>query len=428
MRTILGACAVAALVGSSAAAPAAAQPRQRVTLTQAVAIAAAQSPVLQAARDDYRLAQLDVDFERTPLAPSVAGLVTVQRLQSPIGGTSSTALQGQLQQLVFDGGRVLARVRSARFAQDAAGGTYQRAAQLLTFTVAQAYYGALEARATVQLARQIVRQDQTQEALIRAQIQAGTASRLDQATAHLPTAQALVQLARAQGQQSASEATFDNVLGLRTDAGAEPIDDPAAGTANSLIPNGTVDVATAITRALALRPDYRAAERTIAAARENLRAARLGRTPQIAGNAALGAMSSGLGGSGLSGSGSIGATISIPIFDQGITRVQSAQAVVQLDRAQAVSRQNELTVELEVRQALAALISARTALTEAQAELQGAQTVLAGTQEQYRAGVTTLPLLLNAQAGLTLAENDRLAAIYALRRAEQTYLFALGDV
>ena len=81
-----------------------------------------------------------------------------------------------------------------------------------------------------------------------------------------------------------------------------------------------------------------------------------------------------------------------------------------------------------MRQALAALISARTALTEAQAELQGAQTVLAGTQEQYRAGVTTLPLLLNAQAGLTLAENDRLAAIYALRRAEQTYLFALGDV
>ncbi|MDQ6941088.1 MAG: TolC family protein, partial [Candidatus Eremiobacteraeota bacterium] len=77
---------------------------------------------------------------------------------------------------------------------------------------------------------------------------------------------------------------------------------------------------------------------------------------------------------------------------------------------------------------LATLISARTALTEAQAELSGAQTVLAGTQEQYRAGVTTLPLLLNAQAGLTLAENERLSAIYALRRAEQSYLFALGDI
>jgi outer membrane protein len=429
MRMVLGAFAVAAGLGLSAASPAFAQPPQRVTLAQAVAIAAAQSPVLQAARDDYRLAELNVDFERTPLAPSVAGLVTVQRSQTAVGGTSSTALQGELKHLVYDGGRVLARVRSARFSQDAAGGTYRRAAQLLTFTVAQAYYGALEARATVQLARQIVKQDQTQEALIRAQIQAGTASRLDQATAHLPTAQALVQLARAQGQQSATQAAFDNVLGLRADAGAEPVDDPAAGTANSLIPAGTLDVATAITRALALRPDYRAGERTIDAARESVRAARLARSPQISGSAGLGATSSGFaGGSGLSGVGTIGATISIPLFDQGITRVQSAQAVVQLDRAQAVSRQNELAVELDVRQALATLISARTALTEAQAELSGAQTVLAGTQEQYRAGVTTLPLLLNAQAGLTLAENERLSAIYALRRAEQNYLFALGDI
>jgi len=54
--------------------------------------------------------------------------------------------------------------------------------------------------------------------------------------------------------------------------------------------------------------------------------------------------------------------------------------------------------------------------------------VLSGTQEQYRAGVTTLPLLLNAQAGLTQAENDRLTATYALHQAEQSYLFALGDL
>ena len=428
MRKFLGALAAAAGLGSCAASPAFAQP-QRVTLAQAVAIAAAQSPVLQAARDDYRIAQLNVDFERTPLAPNVAGVLTVQRSQTAFGGTSSsTDLRGELQQLVFDGGRVLARIRSAQFSQDAAAGTYRRSAQLLTFTVAQAYYGALEACATVQLARQIVKQDQTQEALIRAQIQAGTASRLDQATAHLPTAQALVQLALAQGQESATQATFDNVLGLRADAGAEPVDDPAAGAANSLIPQGTLDVATAIARALALRPDYIAGERTIDAARESLRAARLGRSPQISGNAALGATSGFAVGNGLNGVSTIGATVSIPIFDHGITRVQSAQAAVQLDCARAVARQNELAVELQVRQALATLISARTALTEAQAELSGAQTVLAGTQEQYRAGVTTLPLLLNAQAGLTLAENDRLSAIYALRRAEQSYLFALGDI
>ena len=45
----------------------------------------------------------------------------------------------------------------------------------------------------------------------------------------------------------------------------------------------------------------------------------------------------------------------------------------------------------------------------------------------YRAGVTTLPLLLNAQVGLTQAETDELNAVYGLRQAEQTYLYALGE-
>ncbi|MHB1551821.1 MAG: TolC family protein, partial [Vulcanimicrobiaceae bacterium] len=64
---------------------------------------------------------------------------------------------------------------------------------------------------------------------------------------------------------------------------------------------------------------------------------------------------------------------------------------------------------------------------ETQAELNTAQEVLKATQAQYRAGVTTLPLLLNAQVGLTQAETDRLNAVYALRQAEQTYAYALGE-
>jgi outer membrane protein len=244
----------------------------------------------------------------------------------------------------------------------------------------------------------------------------------------LPIAQALVQLARAQGQSSAAAAQFDNVLGLRADASAQPVDDPNAANAGSTLSGETLDVSVAISRALVRRPDYIGGLRTVDAARESVRAARLGRSPQISGTASLGTASVFANGTGLSGSGSIGATLSVPIFDQGLTRVQTAQAVVGLDRAQAVLRQTELGVELDVRQALATLVSARTALTEAQSELSVAQTALSGTQEQYRGGFTTLSLLLLAQSKLTQAENDRLSAAYALRQAEQAYLFALGDL
>jgi outer membrane protein len=428
VRKAFGALAAAIGLCLSVAAPAFAQTPQDVTLAQAVAIAAAKSPVLQAARDDYQLAQLSVDLARTPLAPDITANATVLRQQTAFGGTSTNSLTGQLQQLFFDGGRVLAQVRAAQFSQVAAAGTYQRAAQQLTFNVAQAYYNALAARAGVQLAQQILKQGQTQEALIRAQVQAGTTSRLDLVTARLPIAQALVQLARAQGQSTAAAAQFDNVLGLRADASAQPVDDPNAANAGSTLSGETLDVSIAIARALLRRPDYISGERSVDAARESVRAARLGRSPQISGTASLGTASVFANGTGLSGSGSIGATLTVPVFDQGITRVQTAQAVVGLDRAQAVLRQTELGVELDVRQALATLVSARTALTEAQSELSVAQTALSGTQEQYRAGFSTLSLLLLAQSNLTQAENDRLSAAYALRQAEQAYLFALGDI
>ncbi len=83
-------------------------------------------------------------------------------------------------------------------------------------------------------------------------------------------------------------------------------------------------------------------------------------------------------------------------------------------------------MQLNVQQAVVNLVSAYAALTETNAELAQAQTVLRSTQAQYRAGVTTLPLLLNAQVGLTQALTDEVTAAYAVRQAEQTMLYAEG--
>jgi outer membrane protein TolC len=83
-------------------------------------------------------------------------------------------------------------------------------------------------------------------------------------------------------------------------------------------------------------------------------------------------------------------------------------------------------VQLNVKQALVALVSAKSALSSADVELYEAQVVLKSTQAQYRAGVTTLPLLLNAQVGLTQALSDQTTSVYTLRQAEQAFLYAEG--
>jgi outer membrane protein TolC len=179
-------------------------------------------------------------------------------------------------------------------------------------------------------------------------------------------------------------------------------------------------------RATAFRPDLTAQQYAVVSSRESLRAARLGTFPNLSGSADYGTASTDSSGGSFRNSGSVGVKLTIPIYDQGITRAQTEQAQGQLDKANAQYVITLLGIQLNVKQALVNLVSAYAALDQTNAELAKAQDVLRATQAQYRAGVTTLPLLLNAQVGITQALTDEVTAVYTVRQAEQTLLFAEG--
>ncbi len=402
----------------------------QVTLAQAIAVAAARSPALRIAADTYRLTGANVTISATPYQPNVAGAVSaIVGSNNPTAQAPTENLAGVgLTQLVYDGGHVMAQIRAARAAQAAGAGTLARSAQQIAFTVAQTYYNAVEARAAVQLALRIVDQDRAQENLIRAQIDAGVASRVDLATAQIPTEQALVQVARARGQDVVARAAFDNAMGLHADAGVEPIDDATSETSASLISNEPASYDAAVAHAMMNRPDYESAEQTLAAAKQTLRAARTLSSPQVSLVANAGVAAFPGSGSGTLPNNYVGAAVALPFYDQGVRNAQSAATSIEVDQQGAVVTQTELAVESDVRQALGSLDGARNALVQTESELRTAQEVLADTQIQYRAGITNLALLLNAQSGLTQAQTDRLGAVFALRQAEQSYLFALGDL
>ncbi len=413
-----------------------------IALPQAIAIAAARSPVLAIARSDFRLTQLSVDLARTGIYPNLSATASDTRSygarNSSTGGssvstgtfgsgTTSEGVNATLKQFILDGGKVIGEIRQAESNRLAGAGTYERSLQTLAFNVAQAYYNALQAQAATQLAVQVVHQNEVQESLVTAQLRAGTASRVDLATAQLPTAQARVALVRAQGNELSAVAAFANQMGLDASALVAPINDTPADPTASLLPQQLHDYDLAVARALLERPDYLSAQYAAQAAAYNLRAQRAGLLPSLNGTASYGSNSTSATGTDFRPSGSIGVALSIPIFDQGVTRVQIAQAQTELDIANSQLDETKLGVELSVRQALVGLVSAEAALGQAQAELSKGQEILRATQAQYKAGVTTLPLLLNAQVGLTQAETDELSAVYLLRQAEQAYLFALGE-
>jgi outer membrane protein TolC len=428
---------------------------QVVTLQQAILIAYARSPLLAEARAQVAIATAPVGLAQSALFPAITGVASSSRsyrqaegvtvtgatpspTSTPAGSgaagpayTTSNGLNAQLSQLIFDGGRVAAEIRGARATQYASIATYQRELQTVAYNAATAYYNALTAQRQTQVDLATVRLDQVQENLVTAQIRAGTAARTDLYTAQLPTAQARVAVVRAQASAAVALATFANALGLDADVAVQPKDDVPAlsATSGTLAVNPafpTPSYAAALTRAIALRPDLVSAQQNVVSFQQNLRAARLGNFPSINASAAYGTNSTDISGGTYRNSGSAGLTLTVPIYDRGVTRAQTEQAQGQLDNAVAQLVAAQQGIQLNVRSALFNLVAAYAALDQTNAELTQAQQVLLSTEAQYRAGVTTLPLLLNAQVGITTALTDEVNAAYAVRQAEQALLYAEG--
>jgi outer membrane protein TolC len=197
-----------------------------------------------------------------------------------------------------------------------------------------------------------------------------------------------------------------------------------------------------------LRPDYIAATYTVQSDRENLRFAKLARFPVLAAAASDGVSRTFIdcvtttavnidgthipgssacpGLNGWSNDKSVGLSLSIPIYDQGVTNNNVAQAASQLDQAIASLNLTRLTVESDVRSALATLISSRASLVQARSELTSAQVSLDATQAQYRVGATTILNVVTAEANLSTAQSGYITALYGVQTAEQNYLFAMG--
>jgi outer membrane protein TolC len=410
---------------------------QVVSLDQAVAIGFARSPLLASARATVLIDTAPVDLAKTAVLPSISGTASTghdyaQSGSSSVrqtGGTSvvSNTLGLTLSELIFDGGKIANELRAAKATQSGAISTYKRELQTVAYNVANAYYAALAAQRATQVANETVRLNQVNADLVAAQIAAGTTARSDLLTAELPVAQARVALVKDQGAELSAQAAFVNAMGLDANTYVLPQDDGNVLAGASGAPQVTVPTyEVAIARAYMLRPDFYAQQYAIASSQANLKAAKLGLFPNLNGSGSYGTDSTDPNGGTFRNSGSIGLTLSVPIFDKGVTHSQVVQAQGQLDAAVAALETTREGIQLNVKQTLVSLVSAGATFDQTQTELANAREVLQATQAQYAAGVTTLPLLLNAEVGLTQALVDQVTAVYTLRQAEAAFLYAEG--
>ncbi len=410
-----------------------------ISLEQAIDIAVVQSPAFASQRAQYRAIYAKYGAEKGALFPSVSGSAGITRNYGSngngnsggggnLGGSTMITTENarvNLTQLIYDGGRVIAGIHSAKESDIAGKDTLVRQLQTLAYNVATAYYGVLQANATVSADALLVRQFETQEKNTTAQIRAGAAARSDLAAAQFQTAQARGALISAQGAAIAAQSTFATTLGLDADTAVTP--QPLSSNPPQV---KTFTYDQSLAQALTLRPDYLAAIHTVDSSEANLRFAKLARFPSISANASDGTSRTLLNSPPVatpySATGSIGATITIPIYDQGLTNYNVALAASQLDQANAALQSTKLTVESDVRGALANLVSARASLTQTQAELNSAQVTFEATQARYHVGAATITDIVTAQANYATAERDYVNALYNERTAEERYTYAMG--
>jgi outer membrane protein len=432
-----------------------------VTVQQAVKIAVALSPVFASENAQWAEIHARYTASKQALLPGVNGTAQIGNqystqgfgINGPGGGvvpTTSPIPTGQptgsgglgsgssgrttsesatinLQQLIFDGGRTIANIHSAKYADYAGRATLLRDLQTLAFNVATTYYAVLQDNATVTADAQLVKEFEVNEAAVVAQIKNGAAARSDLAAAQFQTAQSRGNLVTAQGSAIAAQSTFNTTLGLDADAQAVP------KQISQQAPQSNPTYAMSLKRAFLLRPDFLSTNYTVTSDQENLRYAKLARFPILTGAASYGVTrtlsspyTNAYNTNETSNDKAIGLTLTVPIYDQGVTNYNVALAAATLDTANANYNQTRLQVESDVRSALANLISARALLVQTNSELNAARVSLDATQAQYKVGATTIINVVTAEANLATAQADNIQAIYGVQNAQQNYLYATG--
>lgn len=420
-------------------------PPLRLTFGDAVRLAAAQSPAVQAARQRVAQAEARVVQRRADLLPNLSAAAVQSGHtfntatfgiefptapgQKPLfdpngqveGPVKLLDIRGKVQANLFDFA-ALARIRSARTAVSAVNADVSNKAEQAAALAASGYVRTLRAQALVsaRAADSVLAAELLQ--IARDQLQAGVGIGLDVTRAQSQLAASRAQLLSARNERDRAALDLTRVLGLP--AGTPVI--IADSLAALALPDGTVDEAAAVAEALRSRADLRAIDAQVAATRQAVNAIRAERLPSLGVVADQGVI--GKNASHLLNTYTWGVQLSLPIFDgfRREGRVQEQQAVAgELD-----VRRRDLAAQaaIEVRGALLDIGAGRELVAAAQERLRFATQELSQARERFQAGVAGNADVITASLSLNAARTQLVDALAALQGARVSLARAQGHV
>ncbi|AHG89974.1 outer membrane efflux protein [Gemmatirosa kalamazoonensis] len=446
------ALSAAALVAGRAASPAslAAQtpttPHDTMlTLGQAARLAARQSAAVLAARERSREAAARVTQARSALLPDLSANAsrTGRTFNTATFGIDFPAPPGQPPLFDPNGqvegpvnlwdvrGRVaanlldlgaLGRVRAAQSAQRATGAEAENQGDLAATQAASAYLRALRAEgqyraraADSALALDLL-------GIAQEQLRAGTGVALDVTRAQSQIAQSQAALITARADRDRAQLDLRRALNLSLDTPIRLADSLGTLPANESLPNET----DAVQRALANRPDLRAAAAQVEAARRQTSAIKAERLPTVSAFVDQGNIGKDL--NHMLPTYDYGVQVSLPIFDgfRREGRVEEQQAVA--NEAELRRRDLEAQAAVEVRGALLDLRAAREQVAATAERVRLAEQELSQARERFRAGVAGNADVITASLSLNAARTASVDALTAYQTARVSLARAQGSL
>jgi outer membrane protein len=322
----------------------------------------------------------------------------------------------QLQYNPFDSGQTRYSVRSSQANVRAAEAGLANTRVNLGFDVTSNFVETLRSQKLVELSQQQVRQSEEQLQFVEARIAAGTAADVDRYQIEVELANARVTLLANQNLVRQNAAALRASMGLPVGPAptlSEPVDPKLA------IP----PLEEAVAEANRNHPQIQQDLANIESARYQLKLAEVERRPVFKTVTSLNVNPRD---ERTKSDWTILASLSMPLWDAGVTRARQQEARYQLVGNQALAEQTRVDISTSVQQAILNMQSAQERLDASAVAVDSATRNLEAANARYQQGVVTVIEITTAQVNSFDAQNNAISAKYDYYLAYAQLQRALG--
>lgn len=394
---------------------------REVGLEEAIAIALATEPNIQARLYDYEAARYRVNQALAPILPQLSGSWTASRQEAPLTGIAAqsvmrttTTAQVTLSQILFDFGKTFAAANVERANREMARLDAETQRDQVLLAVKESYFNLLFAKRLVTVNQAALERAQLNLKSARGFFEVGTRPKSDVTRVEVDVANARVDLIRARNGVSLARVALNTAMGIAIDTPTEVKDlltyEPYPVEQDRLL-----------AEALRQRPEYLRVNALVGGAEAGVRRASRDFFPDVSGFGSYGATTTDF-----RETWELGVSLSWSFFDGGNRLARHQETRKSLDAARARLQALELSIWQEAVQAHLNLQEAQERIGAAQKAVESAQENFRLAQGRFDAGVGTILELTDAQVALTQAQATEAQALADYRIAIARVERALG--